>query len=80
MSKLSRKEMIESIVETEIDRMDMDALQMYAEDKLHEHFDGKEDDYIQDVFEEIFDIDLDGGKDGEEVDSFGRWQKSKEDQ
>ena len=58
MMKPSREYMIESIVETEIDRMDMDALQMYAEDKLHEHFDGKEDDYIQDVFDEMFENDL----------------------
>ena len=58
MMKPSREYMIESIVETEIDRMDMDALQMYAEDKLHEHFDGKEDDYIQDVFNEMFEHDL----------------------
>ena len=56
--KPSREYMIESIVETEIDRMDMESLVMYAEDKLHEHFDGAEDDYIQDVFDEMFENDL----------------------
>ena len=56
--KPSRKYMIDSIVETEVDRMDMDALVMYAEDKLIEHFNGKDDDYIQDVFDEMFENDL----------------------
>ena len=56
--KPSRKYMIDSIVETEVDRMDMDALVMYAEDKLLEHFNGKDDDYIQDVFNEMFENDL----------------------
>ena len=56
--KPSRKYMIDSIVETEVDRMDMDALVMYAEDKLIEHFNGKDDDYIQDVFNEMFENDL----------------------
>ena len=56
--KPSRNEMIERIVETEIDSMDMESLILYAEDKLHEHFDGKEDDYIQDVFDEMFENDL----------------------
>ena len=56
--KPSREYMIKSIVETEIDSMDMDSLVLYAEDKLHEHFDGKTDDYIQDVFDEMFENDL----------------------
>jgi len=56
--KLSRDEMIERIVETEIDSMDMESLILYAEDKLQEHFDGKADDYIQDAFDEIFENDL----------------------
>ena len=73
--KPSRKYMIDSIVETEVDRMDMDALVVYAEDKLIEHFNGKDDDYIQDVFNEMFENDLervvdenyDDHKDKEEV-------------
>jgi len=75
MMKPSREYMIESIVETEIDRMDMESLVMYAEDKLLEHFNGKDDDYIQDVFNEMFENDLervvdenyDDHKDKEEV-------------
>ena len=56
--KPSREYMIESIVETEIDSMDMGSLILYAEDKLHEHFDGKDDDYIQQLFDEMFENDL----------------------
>ena len=58
MMKPSRTEMIERIVETELDGMDLESLIMYAEDKLHEHFDGKDDDYIQQLFKEMFENDL----------------------
>ena len=56
--KLNKEKMIEMIVDTELDGMDYDALIQYAEDKLYEHFDGKDDDYIQDVFYEVFENDL----------------------
>ena len=56
--KPSRTEMIERIVETELDGMDMESLIMYAEDRMYLHFNGKKDDYIQEVFDEMFENDL----------------------
>ena len=56
--KPSRTEMIERIVETELDGMDMEGLIKYAEDHMYTHFEGKDDDYIQSVFDEMFENDL----------------------
>ena len=58
MMKPSRTEMIERIVETELDGMDLESLIMYAEDRMYLHFNGKKDDYIQEVFDEMFENDL----------------------
>jgi hypothetical protein len=56
--KPSREYMIKSIVDTELDSMDMDGLLMYAEDKMWDHFHSKDDKYIEQVFEEMFANDL----------------------
>ena len=56
--KPSRKEMIEMIVETELDSMDMEGLLMYAEDKMWDHFHSKDDTYVEQVFDEMFENDL----------------------
>ena len=58
MMKPSRTEMIERIVETELDGMDLESLIMYAEDRMYLHLNGKKDDYIQEVFDEMFHNDL----------------------
>ncbi len=56
--KPSRKEMIEMIVEAELDNMDMEGLLIYAEDKMWDHFHSKDDNYVEQVFDEMFENDL----------------------
>ena len=56
--KPSRKEMIQRIIQTEIDGMDMEGLIMFAEDNLWDHFILKDDKYIEQVFDEMFENDL----------------------
>ena len=58
--KPSREYMIKSIVDTELDSMDMEGLLMYAEDKMWDHFHSKDDKYVEQVFFEIFGNDLTG--------------------
>ena len=56
--KPSREYMIKSIVDTELDSMDMDGLLMYAEDKMWDHFHSKDDKYVEQLFDEMFHNDL----------------------
>ena len=56
--KPNRKEMIEMIVEAELDNMDMEGLLIYAEDKMWDHFHSKDDNYVEQVFDEMFENDL----------------------
>jgi len=56
--KPSRKEMIQRIIQTELDGMDMEGLIMFAEDTLWDHFILKDDKYIEQVFDEMFENDL----------------------
>ena len=56
--KPSRKEMIQRIIQTEIDGMDMAGLIGFAEDTLWDHFILKDDKYIEQVFDEMFENDL----------------------
>ena len=56
--KPSRKGMIERIIETELDGMDMEGLLMYAEDKMWDYFHSKDDNYVEQVFDEMFENDL----------------------
>ena len=55
---LSRDDKVKIIVDHEVDSMDMDGLIMYAEDHLHKHFEGKGDDYIEELFLEVMDGQL----------------------
>ena len=61
--KPTRDGMIEMIIETELDGMDMEGLLMYAEDKMWDHFHSKDDTYVEQVFFEIFGNDLTGPED-----------------
>ena len=56
--KPTRDGMIEMIIETELDSMDMDGLLMYAEDKMWDHFHSKDDNYVEQAFDEMFENDL----------------------
>jgi len=61
--KPTRDGMIEMIVESELDSMDMEGLLMYAEDKMWDHFHSKDDKYVEQVFFETFGNDLTGPED-----------------
>ena len=56
--KPSRDEMIEQIVNTELDGMDVDHLIMLAEDKLWDSYSNMTDFDVERVFDEMFENDL----------------------
>ena len=56
--KLSSEEMIERIVETELDRISLEDLFKYFIDNLRDHYDSKDDEYVEQVFNEMFENDL----------------------
>ena len=56
--KLSSEEMIERIVETELDRISLEDIIQYFIDKLRDHYDSKDDEYVEQVFNEMFENDL----------------------
>ena len=56
--KPSRNEMINMVVDTELDGMDMEGLIGYARNCLRDHFHSKDDEYIEQVFDEMFENDL----------------------
>ena len=58
MKRRIRNEMIERIVETELDRTSLEGIIQYFIDKLRDHYDSKDDEYVERAFNEMFENDL----------------------